>query len=96
MARANVPYSSKVLAENCTVLSNLKTIMEEEKFVRKEGKVPTCSICYLSFVVRSCKLKHICIIRMFREFGFCEKFLWSISFLYVYDIHFGFENARRV
>ena len=43
----------KVLMEKCTVLSNLKTITEEEKFERKEGKVPTCSICYLSFEVRS-------------------------------------------
>ena len=42
----------KVLMEKCTVLSNLKTIMEEGKFERKEGKVPTCSICYLSFDVR--------------------------------------------
>ena len=43
----------KVLMKKCTVLSNLKTIMEEGKFERKEGKVPTCSICYLSFDVRS-------------------------------------------
>ena len=46
-------FNKKYSVEKCTVLSNLKTIMEEEKFERKEGKVPTCSICYLSFVVRS-------------------------------------------
>ena len=72
MAGANVLSSSKVLIENCTVFCNLKTIMEEGKFERKEGKVPNCSICYLSFVVRLCKLKlnHICIIRVLRELAF--------------------------
>ena len=67
--------------------------MEEEKFERKEGKVPTCSICYLSFVVRSCKLKHVCIMRMFRELVFCEILLGSIGLLYVNDIHFALENT---
>ena len=33
---------------------------------------------------------------LFRELAFCEIFLGSIGFLYVYDKHFALKNTRRV
>ena len=87
----------KVLMEKCTVLSNLKTIMEEEKFEIKEGKVPTRSVSVIFHLLFGhISSRHICNMRMFRELAFCEVFLGSIGFLCVYDIHFAFENTSRV
>ena len=81
----------KVLMEKRTVPSILKTIVERESL---KGRKKVSTFFHLKFGHVSLDKFASC--ENYVNLLFCGMFLGSIGFLYVYDIHFGLENTRRV